>query len=110
VGIEKHPLILTMARERYPDLEIVEGDLYDLPDVGRFDTTYAVGLYREEPKTRFGIEELWKHTNRCLILTYFASERGAVPESLVMEGFSCEFIEHVIDDRLEIVRMWRHRL
>jgi len=107
VGIEKHPLVLEMARNRYPKLNLVKGNVYDLSEFGLFDTVYVIGLYREEPILKRGIIELFNHAKQCVVLTYFAKEMGKVPETLKIPNSSVEFIDHDIDDRLEIVRLWR---
>jgi len=95
-----------MALERYPDLEILEYDMYDLHGLPMYDTTFAIGVYREEPKDNYGIAEMIRHTSECLMMTYFATKKGRVPDTLKFPGVSCEFITHTIDERLEIVRLW----
>ena len=84
-----------------------EADVYDLSQVTMFDTTCAIGLYREEPKKVDGILEMLNHTNKVVILTYFAEEKGRVPDALNIKGSAPEFIDHTIDERLEIVRIWK---
>ena len=108
VGVEKNFFILGLAHERYPDFKIVHGDIYNLSVLPMFDTVYAVGLYREEPRLEKGIVELLSHANRCVILTYFADVMGRVPKSLKIKDTSVEFVDHDIDGRLEIVRLWKH--
>lgn len=107
VGVDTHPQILSMARKRYPDLEILEMSVFDLSALPSFDTVFAVGLYREMPKHKTGIREMFQHADRCVVLTYFAEKRFQVPDALRVDGGSIEFIEHDIDERLEIVRLWK---
>ena len=109
VGIEKSPRILKWARERNPELDIRFGDLYnlDLASLGKFDTVYAIGLYRMEPESPHGIHQLANHASKCIILTYFAKNLGAVPEVLKIPHFTHEFIDHNIIENMEIMRMWR---
>lgn len=121
VGVDNNPLILRMARERYPELEIVEADVYDLSELPVFDTVYAAGLYRFQPKKRKGILEMLKHTKNCVVMTYYAEEEGRVPPALEIRGTTCEFISHNLDEKLraefrrplphqEVVRIWKRQL
>ncbi len=103
-GIDNHSFILKMTKERYPSLNLTSADVYNLSQFDVFDTIFAIGLYREQPKKRDGIEEMIKHSNKCVVMTYFAVEKGKVPE--VLECYYPEIINHNIDDRLEIVRLW----
>jgi hypothetical protein len=106
-GIENNPLILEMALKRYPDLEILDYDMYDLSGLPIYDTVYAIGVYREEPKSDAGIAEMLAHAKDCVVMTYFTTKKGRVPKTLSFEDVSCEFIDHNIDERLEIVRLWK---
>ncbi len=105
-GVDIHPQILQMAKRRYPDLDIYEKSVYDLSGLKIYDTVFAIGLYREIPAHFDGIQEMLDHTGKCLILTYFTGEQGKTPE--ILELTYPEYIEHDIDERLEIVRIWKH--
>lgn len=105
-GVDVHPKVLQMARGRYPDLDIYEKSVYDLSGMEAYDTVFAIGLYREIPVRFDGIKEMLGHTEKCLVLTYFTEERGKTPE--ILEFTYPEYIEHDIDERLEIVRIWKH--
>ena len=88
VGVDIHPQILSMAQKRYPDLEIPKMNVLDLSGLSMFDSVFAVGLYRETPKQKDGIEEMLQHADRCVILTYFAEKRFRVPDALRVDGGS----------------------
>jgi SAM-dependent methyltransferase len=106
-GIDKDDRILAMAKEKHPEANIVKQDLYNL-DAGKlYDIVVACGLYSGEPKKRDGIERLLQRTRHYLIITYFAEERGRVPDALKWDGWTNEFILHNIDKRLEIMRVWK---
>lgn len=107
VGVDNNSFILKLARERYPQFEIVKGQVYDLSHLSIFDTVYAIGLYRNQPQQKKGIKEMLNHANKCVILTYFAKEKGVLPSTLNIEGYTQEFIDHDIDEKLEIMRLWK---
>lgn len=103
-GVDNNPKVLEMARERYPTLDLYEASVYDLSEMETYDTVFAVGLYREEPRSIDGIHQMVQHADKCVVLTYFAEKRGRTPEVLL--STHPEYIEHNIDERLEIVRIW----
>lgn len=116
VGVDNNPRILRMVRERYPELEIVAADIYDLSKLPVFGTTYAVGLYQLQPRRKEGILEMLKHTKNCVVMTYYPEEAGRVPPALDIEGATCEFIGHDLDEKRasrsefphqELVRLWK---
>jgi len=104
-GVDIHPQILQMARERYPDLDIHEKSVYDLSGMETYDTVFAIGLYREIPVRFNGIQQMLDHAENCLVLTYFTEEKGKTPE--LLKDTHPEYISHNIDDRLEIARIWK---
>jgi len=71
VGIDNDERVLSWSKERYPSLELLYSNVYNLSILGKrkFDTVFAIGLYRM-PFQRNGIEEMLKHTRQQLILTY----------------------------------------
>jgi hypothetical protein len=105
-GIDKDDRILAMAKERHPEADISKQDLYSL-EFKANDIVVACGLYSGEPKKREGIEKLLSRATKYVIITYFAEERGRVPDALKWDGWTNEFIQHKIDARLEIMRIWR---
>ena len=107
VGTDIDDRILGMARERYPQLNLLKQDVYDLNIGEKFDTVYGIGLYSGEPEILRGINNMLNHANHAVVLTYFAKERNKVPSILKIDGWEIEFIIHNIDEKLEIVRMWK---
>ena len=107
IGVDNNSFILGLARERYSELDIEWGHVYDLSRVPVVDTVFAIGLYSGQPRLKKGIVELVGHAERCVILTYFAEEMGVLPSSLEVDGCTAEFIDHDIDERLEIIRLWK---
>ena len=105
-GVDIHPQVLQMARERYPDLDIYEKSVYDLSGLGAYHTVFAIGLYRNIPSRFDGIQQMLDHAEKCLVFTYFTEERGKTPE--ILEFTYPEYIDHDIDERLEIIRIWKH--
>lgn len=107
LGIDIDDRILSLAREKHPDVNLMKMDFHDLNLGRRFDTVVACGLYSGEPERIQGISRLMEHTEHTLILTYFAKEKFAVPLVLKSPAWTPEFILHDIDPRLEILRLWR---
>jgi SAM-dependent methyltransferase len=107
VGIEINDLIYQMARERYPSLYIVKKDFYNIKAVRTFDTVCAIGLYRKEPIAKDGILKLIQASSDLVILTYFAKKIGKIPHVMKdIPTIHMDFVDHDIDPRLEIARIW----
>ena len=79
VGVDLDIRVLEWARKRHPELEFRQANVYDLSTLGneKFDTVFAIGLYRRLNQSR-GVEEMLKHTRHALVLTYFHAS-GASP-------------------------------
>jgi len=107
LGVDMDERVLARAREKHPEAKFMKADFRTLDLGRRFDVVVACGLYSGEPEEEIGIKKLLDHTGKYLIITYFAKERGLVPLILQREGWANEFILHNIDERLEIMRMWR---
>jgi SAM-dependent methyltransferase len=108
VGVDMDDRVLKMARERYPNLELLNKNVYDLSGMDVFDTTFAIGLYRFAPASQKSVLEMMKHTKYCLNTCYYVdpTERGKVLDVFNIPGWQTEFIVHDIDDKLEIIRLW----
>ena len=113
VGVEVHNYVYALAKKRYPNLQIYKENLYSLPSShikglkGGFDTVYAIGLYRNEPVDRSGLLTLTVNARKAVILTYFAKDPGVIPKIIhKLRMRKVEIIQHNIDSRLEIVRLW----
>lgn len=105
VGVDVDKRVLEWARQRYPNLELRRADVYDLSVLGdrRFDTVYAIGLYRRPHETR-GIIEMLKHTRRALVLTYLY-RAGSEPRF-----FPDVFWEALKDKRIKSLEFFNHNI
>ena len=109
VGIELDDRILSIAKEKHSEANLIKADFHTLNLNKKFEVVIACGLYSGEPERDDGVSKLLEHTEGFLVLTYFAKKKGVVPKALTVDGWGNEFIIHKIDDRLEIMRMWRIR-
>ena len=108
VGVDVDDRVLKVVRERYPHLTFLNRSVYDLSDLGIFDTVFAIGLYRYAPSNQDSVLEMLRHARYCFNTCYYVepSERGKVLDVFKVPGWEIEFIVHGIDDKLEIIRMW----
>jgi len=101
VGVDNNVSILTMTKKRYPSLELKYCSVYNLTYLDRFDTVYAIGLYRMKPKVALGLNEMIDRATRCVVLTY-RNENHPLP---LERDVKVEIIDHDIDPQLEIARL-----
>jgi len=102
VGVDNDRRVLKWARQRYPNLDLKYGDVYNLSFLGerKFDSVFAIGLYRM-PHQIDGIKEMLKHTKTQLILTYL--HRGAEPRV-----FPEVFWEALSDKQVNSLKIFNH--
>ena len=78
MGVDFDPRVVEMAKERYPDTSFEEAGVYDLSKYGTYDTVFAIGLYRK-PMERRGLDEMIKHANKAVVLTYKHARKSEEP-------------------------------
>ena len=100
-GVDSDAHIVSWAKERYPNIEIINSSVYDLDLKRKFDYVTAVGLYSDKPKERRGIEKLLDHASVEVILTYWKDEQGINLFDYDVHGYP-----HDIDSRLAIVGIY----
>ena len=106
VGTDIDDRVIAMFKEAHPELSIIKTDMYNMAFNKKFDTVYVIGIYREQPTSKVGIEKIMEHAKNCAIITYFANEINVIPEVLKDPRWTVEIIKHNIDERLQIVRLW----
>ena len=106
-GTDIEPRVLKLARERYPQLGILEKSVYDLSGLGMYDTVFAIGLYDDPPVSKKSMEEMMNHTNNAIVITYRTDTPNIIPSSLIDFGWKNETYPHDIDSRLIIMRRLR---
>ena len=110
VGIDIEPRILQWAKERYPHLEIINKNVYNLDGLDMFDVVTAVGLYRFEPVKPDGVIEMLKHTKQKLILTYFATRDSPLYMKDIKNYNRLVFVKHNMymkKDKFQIVEIYK---
>jgi len=121
VGVDYDKRILEWAQQRHPNLTLEYADVNDLSVLGnqKFDTVFAIGLFTHILRTN-EIEEMLKHTNKCLVFTY-KNFRSPTPTSPVLHKlpdslwkilnsrnlYSLEVFGHGIHQNIEILRLKR---
>lgn len=105
VGVDNDERVVDWARHRYPSLQIEWADVRDLFRLGdrRFDTVYAIGLYRK-PEELIGIEEMLKHARKALIITYL--HRRDAGEKYLPKVF----FDLLRDEWVESIEIFGHRI
>jgi len=112
VGVDIDQRLIEWARERYPQLRLEVGSVYDLSFLTEeYDTVYAIGLYRKINEIN-GIREMLKHTKQTLVLTYLHKrdvEPPYFPEPLwgLLRGDEVSSIELISTNitGIEIIRL-----
>jgi SAM-dependent methyltransferase len=107
IGLDIEPRVLKLARERYPQLDILEKSAYDLSGLGMFDTVFAIGLYDDPPTVKKSMEEMMNHTNHAIVITYRTDTPDVIPPTLIDSGWENETYPHDIDSRLVVMRRLR---
>jgi len=110
VGVDKDPRIIKWAKERWPNLKILQRNVYDLNGLDIFDVVTAIGLYSGEPEKPNGIEQMLNHTEIKLIITFFRkTETGTPPFLLKLTGKWKKYhkIPHNIDEKLVIMEIYK---
>jgi len=69
VGVDSSEEMLRKAREFFPEVKFVKGDVYDLNRFALFDSVVAVSLLIHLPDVEKAIREMWKHTRKELVFS-----------------------------------------
>lgn len=68
VGIDNSLEMLYKARQFFPVVPFLFGDVYDLSNRGMFDTVVCQSLLLHLPSSIKPITEMWKHVKKALVL------------------------------------------
>ncbi len=103
VGVDIDERALRWAKERHPTLELYYASVYDLSLLRNriFNTVFAIGLYRI-PHQLDGIEEMLKHTQHSLVVTYFQ------PSDSDGKSFPAVFWGVLDHERVKSVEVFSH--
>jgi len=69
VGVDSSEEMLRKAREFFPEVKFVKGNVYDLNQFALFDSVVAVSLLIHLPDVERAIREMWKHTRKELVFS-----------------------------------------
>jgi len=71
LGVDQSADMLKRAGKRNPEAHFVQGNIYQMDDIPKFDTVISLDLLHHQPDLEPGFSILMKHARKCLIITIF---------------------------------------
>lgn len=78
VGVDTSYDMLALARKFNPDGRFVYGDVYDLSDLGEFDTVCCVSIYIHLPDLQKPMQQSWDRAKNALVFTLPIADKPVV--------------------------------